>query len=412
MRKERGVFELLVGCVLATTWQATASADPVATDATKPRRAEFGAFPLAGGDSDHGFGVGGFGSYAKPNPKAPPYDWSLEAGGFITFRPVNGELTHPYQDLYMLYRNLALWQGKGRLEARVAWTKEGALNFFGIGNASEAPESETLQQNRYQRTHPEGHVRLRYQLYGPWSLEVGQTYAHNALRIGPETRLAAAFLAPPEGFESAFKTQRPHDVARSEVMFVFDTRDNELAPTRGQFFTFQTRVSPKIGNRLPFGYQQLNLTGRTFHTLIPKRLVFAGRVVGDLLLGDPPFYELARFEETNAMGGVKGLRGVLAQRYHGKVKLFGNLELRARLFDFRLFKKEFTLGAVSFFDSGRVWSDLSPRRELDGSGIGLKYGVGGGLRLLQGTTFVVRADFAWSPDARPLGAYITAGHIF
>ena len=45
-------------------------------------------------------------------------------------------------------------------------------------------------------------------------------------------------------------------------------------------------------------------------------------------------------------------------------------------------------------------------------GIGLKYGVGGGLRVQEGKTFVVRGDVAWSPDARPIGGYVTAGQAF
>jgi hypothetical protein len=58
-----------------------------------------------------------------------------------------------------------------------------------------------------------------------------------------------------------------------------------------------------------------------------------------------------------------------------------------------------------------VWSALPPARELDGTGVGLKYGLGLGLRLQKGT-FLVRGDLAWSPDARPLGGYLLAGQIF
>jgi hypothetical protein len=39
-------------------------------------------------------------------------------------------------------------------------------------------------------------------------------------------------------------------------------------------------------------------------------------------------------------------------------------------------------------------------------------GIGGGLRLQKGRTFVLRADLAWSPDARPIGGYFLAGNIF
>jgi hemolysin activation/secretion protein len=135
-------------------------------------------------------------------------------------------------------------------------------------------------------------------------------------------------------------------------------------------------------------------------------------MVADLQFGDPPFYELARYEDTFALGGVNGVRGVPAQRYYGKVKLFGNVEARSELVDFDLLKGHYVLGAALFFDGGRLWSSLHPNEALDGSGVGLKYGVGAGLRIRKGKAFVVRADLAWSPDARPLGGYFTAGHSF
>ncbi len=107
-----------------------------------------------------------------------------------------------------------------------------------------------------------------------------------------------------------------------------------------------------------------------------------------------------------------GVRGVPAQRYYGKIKLFGNLEARARLFDFHVFKKLMTLGTACFVDGGRLWADWAPHPDLDGSGPGLKYGVGAGLRLSSGTAFVLRGDVAWSPDATPVGGYVAAGEMF
>jgi hypothetical protein len=59
-----------------------------------------------------------------------------------------------------------------------------------------------------------------------------------------------------------------------------------------------------------------------------------------------------------------------------------------------------------------VWADTRPQPALDGTGLGLKYGVGGGLRLGSGGSFVLRGDIAWSPDATPIGGYLIAGEIF
>lgn len=109
---------------------------------------------------------------------------------------------------------------------------------------------------------------------------------------------------------------------------------------------------------------------------------------------------------------MNGVRGVPAQRYSGKLKAFGNLEVRSEVVTAEVWGKPYTLALAAFFDAGRVWADWRSRPELDGTGVGLKYGVGGGLRLQQGRAFVVRGDVAWSPDARPIGAYFTAGQTF
>jgi hemolysin activation/secretion protein len=107
------------------------------------------------------------------------------------------------------------------------------------------------------------------------------------------------------------------------------------------------------------------------------------------------------------------IRGVPAYRYYGKIKAFGNVELRTAITRFGLWGRKLKLGFATFVDAGRLWSGVNnPRPDLDGSGLGLHYGVGGGLRLQQGQAFVVRADVAWSPDARPVGAYVVADEIF
>jgi hypothetical protein len=95
------------------------------------------------------------------------------------------------------------------------------------------------------------------------------------------------------------------------------------------------------------------------------------------------------------------------------VKVFENFEARSELFPFHIMKKALVLGVAAFLDAGRSWTELAHAHpELDGTGLGIKYGIGGGLRLQEGQTFVVRLDLAWSPDATPVGAYFAAGEIF
>jgi outer membrane protein assembly factor BamA len=187
-----------------------------------------------------------------------------------------------------------------------------------------------------------------------------------------------------------------------------DTRDSEVTPHSGTLDTVKVKWSPGGDAAFPFRYGEASLNLRVYLPIV-ARLTLAGRLIGDVLFGNPPMAELPRFEDTYFGGDI---RGVPAQRYYGKVKVIGNIEARARIFDFRALSKPMSLGFEAFFDGGRVWADTQPHPELDGTGIGLKYGVGGGVRLTSGSAFVLRSELAWSPDATPIGAYVTAGEMF
>jgi outer membrane protein assembly factor BamA len=202
-----------------------------------------------------------------------------------------------------------------------------------------------------------------------------------------------------------------HGLAAAQVSLEYDSRDNEIVTRTGSFHQLLVRTSPRLGPTHPFSFTEANATLRSYGTPL-RWLQIAGRLVGDVLIGHPPIYELTRIADTSVVGGSKGIRGVPGQRYYGKVKVFGNLEARAEVWHFDALHKPFALAAAGFVDAGRVWAELTPHPELDGRGLGLKYGVGGGLRLQEGQTFVVRFDLAWSPDARPIGAYFSAGETF
>jgi len=143
-----------------------------------------------------------------------------------------------------------------------------------------------------------------------------------------------------------------------------------------------------------------------------RRITLAARAVGDWMFGNVPFYELSRFDDTYALGGTTGVRGVPAQRYYGKRKVFGNLELRVEVATFPALGKSLTLGVVPFFDAGRLWADSDAQPELDGQGPGIKYGYGGGVRVQSGSSFLIRLDVAASPDASPVSGYFSAGQMF
>jgi len=406
---------VIVGATLAFIYPSVdAYADAPSTTPSTGRKTEIGLVPLVGGDTDVGIGVGLLSTVAGVAPDYKPYRWAVESAGFISFKRSEGRFIIPYQDYSVQWTAPNLMGKRLRIEVRPSYTKETTQRFYGLGNASPAPEMESPERDFYGRTHPTLWVRLRYRVWEQMHVGVGASYTQNWLTINPDSTLGLQMTAGDPAIRELLGHEARHGVLLTEGLALWDSRDSETVPERGQLHQVRFRYSPTIaGDAMPYEYQQLNLSSRVYLPVVADRLVLAARVVADMQFGHPPFYELARYDDTFALGGQNGVRGVPGQRYYGKIKAFANFEARVpRLVQFRLFSKTMTLGAALFFDVGRAWTDWSSHPELDGTGWGLKWGTGGGLRLQQGKTFVVRADIAWSPDARPVGAYVGAGQMF
>jgi len=292
-----------------------------------------------------------------------------------------------------------LMDGRLRLEVRPSFTHESALPFYGVGNDVRVPSSTVAARDFYTRLHPQLMVMSRWALGEGWSALGGLEYIFNQTSFSPGSTAAMEVPAIDPYAADA------QSIVRLKTGLWYDSRDNELAPNSGMLNSFEIRISPRLGDAVPYSYEQLDLALR-WYTHVSHRNVLAMRVVGDWLVGDVPFYELSRYEDTSAIGGGSAVRGVPAYTFYGKVKLFGNVEMRTDVTSFRAIGRQFKLGVASFVDAGRLWSGT----EMDGNVV--HWGVGGGLRLQQGRAFLVRGDVAWSPDARPVAGYLLADHIF
>src|SRR3569623_66869 len=422
-RRAAFVSGALTACLAATALAEPSGQDSGAAGGApgpsgqtqNPNRRELNLVPLVGGDSDVGNGVGEDGDWARLQQGEGNFRWRLESGAFITFKLRDEkDLIVPFQDYYLLY-SLRNWgtEKRWRVDIRGSFTDETTLKYYGIGNASQAPSNLDDPTKEYGRIHPTLSVESRITIGHPLYLVLGNFYTHNWMDVRQDSSLTADRESGSPAARALLGQFDPHGVELAEVGLEYDTRDNEIVTRSGMYHAIHFRYSPRIGTVLPYGYGVVDINLRAYATPIPRWLTLSGRLVRHALMGSPPFYELARFDQPPAIGGVNALRGEPAQRYYGKVKVFGNIEARSELFPFRFLRKQFIFGAAACFDAGRVWTELGSRHpELDGTGVGLKYGVGGGLRLQQGQTFVVRVDVAWSPDARPIGAYFAAGQIF
>jgi hypothetical protein len=414
---------LLAGVLGLAAVEPTAAAADALNSSDKPPNAgphdesgahnEFNLLPVAGGTTDIGFGGGYFAGLARIREGYDPYLWNIESAGLVTFKiRASGRPYLPYQDAFVKLTVPRLFGAALRLEIRSEYSWETTLGYYGIGNASSPHATAGALYNEYGRVHPELVIDQRWRVVDHVSARAGVGYSQSWLQVDASSKLASDLRSGSPEVKSLLGSFDAHSVATVNGGIQWDNRDNEVSSHRGSYDSLGLKVSP--GGSTPFPYRYAEATGivRGFFPLVGSRVTLAARLVGDVLVGQPPFYELARFEDTYALGGQNGVRGVPAQRYYGKVKVLGNVEVRSEIVSFHVLGKRMLFGVVGFCDGGRVWADTSPHSELDGSGVGLKYGVGGGLRLQSGSSFVLRADVAWSPDASPVGGYFSAGQMF
>jgi hypothetical protein len=213
---------------------------------------------------------------------------------------------------------------------------------------------------------------------------------------------------------------RPLSLGELSARFIYDSRDDEIMPMRGLNHQIWLRYVQGFPFDQGVGYGS---AGASLAQYVPigGPFVFATRLLADVEFGNVPFYDLFRGGTPfpiDMPGGGGAVRGVPSGRYLGPVKIVANAEVRALLVGFHLFGQSFRLGANTFFDMGRVWSDYSFNNSRDGSGIGIKYGVGVGAYLRWGQAAIFRAEIAYSPDAEsenpgfPFGIYIEDGVMF
>jgi hypothetical protein len=404
---------LIIGLALARV--AAADDRPPA-----PERWEPGGTPILSADSDIGVGLGAIGSLARFRRSCTwPYCWRLEAQVFFSVK----DGTLPYHDHNLKLDLPGLLGGRLRLYLQAGFARYLNSTYYGMGNASPGPDCDALGWPRcrsryyqYDRIYPQLQGTARFAITQRHSLIVGANVTYNWINLYGNAlgnKLALDREQGDAATRDLLHGTNNHALAAFQAGWIYDSRDHELIPERGMHHEVSGRFSPELaGDNI--SYAGANVALRFYRGLWRNRLAIAVRVMADLLFGAPPFYELARcggMTDTGAIGGGSAIRGVPMQRYYGKAKLLANLELRGRLIPFHIKSQRFNIGVVAFFDAGRTWADYGSNT-LDGTGLGLKFGTGGGLRIQWGETFMLRGDVAYSPDASPIGFYIDVGHIF
>ena len=408
---------------------AIAGSSPASADDAEvaPDRLEWAVIPALGGDTDVGFIFGAIVVLARYLPEFDPYRWRMQIIAVATVKDGPSGVDFPVQNYRVDWDLPGLAGGRLRLRPRLEFYRSVNAGYYGIGNASRptplppgAP-GDPGRREQYVRLDVEGEIEGRLGLGYDLELAFGLIgrYVQPSLYEGSQ-------LAEDVAAQAAGGPQRLYATGESGRLelragLLYDTRDHETVPTCGMFHELALRFGVGFPPEDEVRYGGLTVRLRFYVPLLAPYLVLALRAVTDHLWGNPPFYELARggtFPSFPTHGGARGIRGVPLGRYYGLVRVLASVELRSMFWSFTLLGGRFRLGAAAFVDTGRVWSDYGSPRALDGSGLGLQVGVGGGLRLQWGESVQIRIDVAWSPDvadavpSRPVGVYMDLQEAF
>jgi outer membrane protein assembly factor BamA len=387
------------------------------------RRFEPAGFPLIGGDSDIGFEFGAVGTLSYFCCGVKPYRWNMDMllSASVKQGPHGPELA---QQNYLWQLDMpGLFGGAVRLNPEVSYNHTVNYGYFGLGNASSptVPASNTNPGRYHEWVQSIGQVRssARIRIKDPVAVEVAAQYLYVSPTSYDQSLLAQDAATQTPSGPTLYGTTAV-SLPSLAAGFVWDSRDNEIFPHAGMHHEIGVRVEQGFPTDTKVHFLEAGAILRGYVPLAGP-LVLAGRLIANAQVGDVPFFDLFQagpFDMKEMPGGSAGVRGVPVGRYLGPIKLVGNVELRAMWAQFTVLKQHFTIGNTLFFDTGRVWSDYSFHSALDGSGVGLKYGVGGGLYVLWGQAAMLRIEAAYSPDAvsenpsLPLGIYVEDGVMF
>ena len=428
----------------ATAWTATAHADtqvdPPADTKDSDARHGFGwaGLPLLNYNTDDGVGYGArlvlydYGNDQKPYRYQLTLQFFQTTGGIMTHRVIfdaprfRGSRWRIDSDLRLDGDKFSPYYGLGGqseyLSAYDTCNDRAALEMnpdICPGN----PDFRGLRYYQYRALQPSLAVHLRRDLNGPWQLMtgyraqlafIGTRYPDDLGQTTP-SRLVEDLQAgePIVGLEldDTDGTAAMTRTAYVQAGLVYDTRDNEPAPTCGFWHELSLRgASPALGGQ--FWYWGANLQLRAYRGLDQGgRVVLAGRLLLDLLGGDVPFYRLSHtggLGDVESIGGLNSVRGVLRARFVGKIKALVDTELRWRWLTRRPWGHRFDITTIAALDAGRAWRELAS----DGPFFDVALGAAGGLRFGWDENFIERVDYGYSITEKTSGLYIDFNHVF
>jgi hypothetical protein len=341
-------------------------------------------------DTDDGLGFGARGELAIDAPGHRPYKTAFVAHAFASLRGF-----HHHR---LRYDRTGLPPDRRlRLTLHLAWRQWLNDGYWGLGNgtlrerafAADFDDDDPARKRyRYSLFQPFAHATLRAAMHGPWSLFSSLNVKYSIVET-----YAGSLLAE----------QRPFGIDGGlglilSVGLLLDTRDPEIDPQRGILAELSARAAlPFPGSAGTFGGILASLRG---FLPLHDRLVVAGRIMVEVLMGEVPFYEMVHWGgaiPVAGFGGFETLRGNSFGRWRAPGKAILNTELRLRVLRHTLFGKRMDWQLAAIGDAGIVFAAGEETTGPQG-GIPIHPAGGLGLRAIYSRAFVGRIDAGLGVD--------------
>jgi hypothetical protein len=386
-----------------------------------PRRFEVAGFPIVGGNSDIGVQLGGAATFTRFHDDVQPYLWNIDVLLSVSFKGEDGHAALIQQNHLLRLDAPSLLDGRLRIDSKLIFQRTINEGYYGVGNATVAtlPAGQADPAHRYQYVEEEGGSRTiaRVHTGTPIDIALGALLRYSAPTAYAGSKLEQDTAVTPSGGRTVRGIEHAL-LGTVSAGLMYDTRDSEFVTSRGLFY--QLGLAGTVGSAESVAYGEASAV-LAHYTPISGPFIFAARAVASFKSGVVPFYDLAQggvFEPQYLFGSDSGVRGVPNGRYSGLIKTLANLEVRSTLPRFVFLQQRIRFGTTTFVDAGRAWSDYTFDRAADGTGVGLKYGVGGGAFIQWGEAAIFRVEAAYSPDAAaenpgfPIGFYVADGLMF
>lgn len=216
---------------------------------------------------------------------------------------------------------------------------------------------------------------------------------------------------------------------------VYDTRNFQPSPTKGVWTDVILYVVPKSFSSLEEGFARLSITHRQYFSIINDRFWFAGRLGWQSTIGGHvPFYVQPLMITTQlkgsyseGLGGQRSLRGIIRNRVVGDAFVYGNAELRAKIYQTRRFNQNFYVALNAFVDAGMVTKKIDwvvatnlndmvddPENYFNTGSEKLHWSSGAGVKLVMNENFILSGEYGLALDKQDgsSGLYIGLNYLF